>query len=314
MNTTTVPDAQAQAAKDRAKFISGLHEFADYLAANPWLPIDRNDSGYIGPARIQVDLHGEREDATAETISRVCEIAAKLGVKVDDRSNDRTSADVKIGAVSYSLIAWHKNGRPGHPDERDAELERLRAEVAALRSGNGLAYFRADSEPDDPTPVSPARAPLHVGVVNDGGLVDVTEAERELEKAHVEALTEDNDRAKAAVLADMRFEDAGRIPNPNLARFLAEKEEKRRVARHFLGLEESAKHSPFVTRDCCGYGPAAEHNPACMGEARPIVSDETIAEVAAMEERDRLAGGPPWEVPSHPDNALPGGWHRGRIR
>jgi hypothetical protein len=47
---------------------------------------------------------------------------------------------------------------------------------------------------------------------------------------------------------------------------------------------------------------------------RPLISDETLAEVAAMEERDRLAGGPPWEVPDHPDHGLPGGWHRGQIR
>jgi hypothetical protein len=43
---------------------------------------------------------------------------------------------------------------------------------------------------------------------------------------------------------------------------------------------------------------------------RPLISDATITESAAMEERDRLAGGPPWEVPDHPDHDLPGGWHR----
>jgi hypothetical protein len=38
----------------------------------------------------------------------------------------------------------------------------------------GLAYTRADDEPDDPTPVSPARVPLHTGGMTDGGLVDET--------------------------------------------------------------------------------------------------------------------------------------------
>lgn len=38
-----------------------------------------------------------------------------------------------------------------------------------------------------------------------------------------------------------------------------------------------------------------------------------IAEAEAMEERDRLAGGPPWEVADHPDNNLPGGWHHGQL-
>lgn len=47
---------------------------------------------------------------------------------------------------------------------------------------------------------------------------------------------------------------------------------------------------------------------------RPLVSDATIAEAAAMEERDQLAGGFPWEVADHPDHNLPGGWHRGQIR
>lgn len=46
---------------------------------------------------------------------------------------------------------------------------------------------------------------------------------------------------------------------------------------------------------------------------RPLVSDATIAEAAAMQERDQAAGGPPWEVPDHPDNQQPGGWHQGQI-
>lgn len=42
----------------------------------------------------------------------------------------------------------------------------------AFRDPTGLDYSRDVA--DDPTPVSPARAPLHVGVMDDGGLVDVT--------------------------------------------------------------------------------------------------------------------------------------------
>lgn len=38
----------------------------------------------------------------------------------------------------------------------------------------GLAYSRADDGPDDPTPVSPARVPLHTGGMTDCGLVDET--------------------------------------------------------------------------------------------------------------------------------------------
>lgn len=78
-------------------------------------------------------------------------------------------------------------------DRREAELERLRAEVAELRKRvlftrqdgtqvdvteepgedpTGMSYTRADTEPDDPTPVSPGRVPLHTGsVVRDSELV-----------------------------------------------------------------------------------------------------------------------------------------------
>jgi len=65
-----------------------------------------------------------------------------------------------------------------------------------------------------------------------------------VDAAHAEALLEDNDRATVAVRADMREGERGRTANPNMARFLAEREDKRRGARHFLGLEESAKHYP----------------------------------------------------------------------
>lgn len=46
---------------------------------------------------------------------------------------------------------------------------------------------------------------------------------------------------------------------------------------------------------------------------KPLVSQETIDEAAAMEARDREAGGFPWDVPEHPDNFQPGGWHHGQI-
>jgi hypothetical protein len=53
--------------------------------------------------------------------------------------------------------------------------------------------------------------------------------------------------------------------------------------------------------------------PAEPEAVKPLISDETIAEVAAMEERDRAAGGPPWEAPGHPENFQPGSWHRGQL-
>ena len=44
-----------------------------------------------------------------------------------------------------------------------------------------------------------------------------------------------------------------------------------------------------------------------------VISASTIAEIEAIAERDRLAGGPPWEVPDHPDHDQPGGWHHGQL-
>jgi hypothetical protein len=53
--------------------------------------------------------------------------------------------------------------------DRDNELERLRARVAELEAKDAHGFSR---EADDPTPVSPARVPLHTGAVTDEGLVD----------------------------------------------------------------------------------------------------------------------------------------------
>jgi hypothetical protein len=46
-----------------------------------------------------------------------------------------------------------------------------------IAAREALSYSRADSEADDPAPVSPARVPMHTGAVVDGGqLVDETPA------------------------------------------------------------------------------------------------------------------------------------------
>lgn len=174
--TVTPTERADELQAKRAHFIAGLREFADWLTENPWAPTMR-ESGYFQHARLQIDFHGPNgDDATVDTIARVREIADRLGVKVDESLDDRTDASIEIGAVSYSVIAWHRNGRP---DPRDAELVKLRARVAELEGStdrpdpSGLLYTRADSE-GDPTPVSPARG-LNVGaVVADGELVDET--------------------------------------------------------------------------------------------------------------------------------------------
>jgi hypothetical protein len=147
----------------------------------------------------------------------------------------------------------------------------------------GMSYSRQDDDPQVIRPHSP-RLPLHTGSVVDGGeLVDETPAEPTLSAAirfsearrealrslrvagrplaELDAATLDllhgqalDDEAERAQRADVRPGEEGRITNPRLARFLAEKEERQRIARHFLGLEESAKHYPAEDERCpdCG--------------------------------------------------------------
>lgn len=185
--------AELREAAERATFAAGLREFAAWVEANPWAPVKR-PGGYPQNARLQVDLHGADMGATdAAAVARVREIADRLGVKVQEL-DDRTDASVTIGAVSYSVIAWHRDGRPAEPAPEPIDCSAACKDpnrpdrgvhflgcpnhavpMAVAQPGDdptGLAYSRAD-EADDPTPVSPARVPLHTGAVTDGGLVEV---------------------------------------------------------------------------------------------------------------------------------------------
>jgi hypothetical protein len=174
---TTESLTEREPKDERAAFCADLHAFANWLAENPWVPL---------PFTTFAERHlNYIDDKTPfASLTKVREIAALLGVKTDESLPDRTRVTITMGCVEYRLLAWHKNGRPGEPDERDAKIERLTAELAALRAAaalqpdadlSGMGYSR---EADDPTPVSPARVPLHtggmVGPVDGGYLVDET--------------------------------------------------------------------------------------------------------------------------------------------
>lgn len=73
--------------------------------------------------------------------------------------------------------------------------------------------------------------------------------------------------------------------------------------------EYAADHADRGQCPARGFVPAAEPT-----VHRPLDVSQAVAELDAMSARDRAAGGPPWNVPTHPDHDLPGGWHRGNIR
>lgn len=172
--TADQPESPEDAAK-RAAFVADLCAFAAWLAKNSWVPVPSE-------AYASKQLNGIEDPAlVAPSLAKVRDIAARFGVKTDESLPDRTRAGISFGNIEYRLLAWHKGGRPGEPDERDIELERLRAENAELRAAvpagalpgdDGLGYSR---EADDPTPVSGGRLTPHFatqeGTVRDSHLV-----------------------------------------------------------------------------------------------------------------------------------------------
>jgi len=155
-------------ATKRAAYIADLRTFADFLDRNSWAPLPHYP-------QVQVDLEApDVWDGGLAGLARLRQIAANFGEKPDEHTDDRTSVMHRFGVIEYKVITWHRSGRPVEGGEREAELKRLRARVAELEAttdpdATGLAYSRTDSEADDPTPVSPARVPLHTGSVVDGG-------------------------------------------------------------------------------------------------------------------------------------------------
>lgn len=116
-----------RAAAKRAVFVAGMRQLASWVEDRPWVPLPYHP-------RFQIDLHGD----DAET--RVREIADQLGIKVEDRLDDRTVACIEIGPVEWAVIAWHPGGRPSElvgprePDNGD-QPEQVPAGVDAEQVG-----------------------------------------------------------------------------------------------------------------------------------------------------------------------------------
>lgn len=94
---------------------------------------------------------------------------------------DRISAAVLPGSLTAGdvLFVYPYTGRdtkawvfvayrePGYSPESERFLAGTQIPVE-FGDPTGLSYTRADTEADDPTPVSPGRVPLHTGSVVDG--------------------------------------------------------------------------------------------------------------------------------------------------
>src|SRR4051812_39241284 len=66
----------------------------------------------------------------------------------------------QLGASSWVYVSYLLPG--GTPDS-ERFLADAMIPLEALADPIGLSYTRVDSDDDDPTPVSPARVPLHTG-------------------------------------------------------------------------------------------------------------------------------------------------------
>ena len=149
--------AEFRAGAERAQKIADIRALADYLEVNTWLPMPREGTFYNYVDGVPRDDHGP------EGMAEMRRIAEVWRVKLNEYATNFTKVALQFGEVTYELRCFHKGGRPAEP--------------APTADPLGLAYTRADDEPDDPTPVSPARVPMHNGGMTDDGLVDETPAE-----------------------------------------------------------------------------------------------------------------------------------------
>lgn len=163
-------DAEVKATRDaieRARQIDQIRQLADWFESNPWVPMPWT-------LRAAESLSVPADAPTMEAaIAKVRVVAQRLGVEVNEKSEQHTSMEFRLGDfVEYTLSAYHPKGRPTDGYEPEADTD-----------PTGLRYSRADDEGDDGAdavvltpkgreilsvaPVSPARVPMHVGVVDD---------------------------------------------------------------------------------------------------------------------------------------------------
>lgn len=176
--TTNIPAPWCQSIADE------LHRIAYDLGTVGYAQGDLPEPGYV-------QLHIQPSGTEDERIAAIDDLGLAAGKSAGEpqKMHDGTyhyAAEVDRGSVLFkvytSIDAAHAERIIAEREQadKDAEIYRLRARVAELEAHDprGLNYTRADSaEADDPTPVSPARVPMHTGGMTAEGLVDETPAE-----------------------------------------------------------------------------------------------------------------------------------------
>lgn len=190
----TTPNVQPEEQPDHfAEIANELHLAADDIAklAGSGLPKPRQFALNIQPGlRDNDDVTAAAVDAMAGALLGVSGQVHRMGDGSYHYGTDHlTRGPLKVVIYQGVSTEWALKNDVAAAEaelaEREAELKKARARVAELRAARGpvglktdaagLDYTRADTE-DDPTPVSPARVPLHTGSVVNGDQLVVDEA------------------------------------------------------------------------------------------------------------------------------------------
>jgi hypothetical protein len=184
--------AALRAAAERAQKIADIRALADWLESTPGVPVP-SVSGQVSPGHETLP-HLDVWNSGVEGVAELRRLAGLMGAEVVS-DDERTWATKTFGDCEYRAIAWHKDGRPAEPKPGTT------CEELADEDPTGLLHSRAD-DADDPTPVSPARVPLHTGGVVDGGqLVDETAAPQD-RRTYEDVVAEEQERERLLVAAD----------------------------------------------------------------------------------------------------------------
>lgn len=223
--------------------MTNVPEMPKYGSVDSYEQMMRKTKGNVYPFAIGViesiatDLH----DTDAEKVRRICNALIACG-RVAGIALDHFGepAPVPSGAVADRRSCVDP-GEQEHDHEmcRDAVAE-PDVEYARKVARAGDAWVHGGPATIDPDSSMEA----HYDAETDAGVFSPARrqelfwkravawsgsVEAALDAAHAEALREDNCRATAIVAASMTREDEGRIANPRIARFLAERENERRA-------------------------------------------------------------------------------------